>query len=113
MVVFAILKPNLRLVSGIEKLFFLKILLTRIVFWCEIHRELPCRWNHFIIISVSRSKVEKTMKNSVFSTFDCDPEITLLLLFIIIVIIIISYYYCYYCNITVISSELHPKKDFF
>ena len=37
--------------------------------------ELPCRWNHYIIISGSRSKVEKTMKNSVFSNFDCDPEI--------------------------------------
>ena len=39
--------------------------------------ELPCRWNHYIIISGSRSKVEKTIKNSVFSNFDCDPEIKL------------------------------------
>ena len=40
---FPILRPNLRPVSGIERLFFLKILLTRIVFWGEIYRELPCR----------------------------------------------------------------------
>ena len=38
---------------------------------------LECRWNHYIIISGSRSKVEKTMKNSVFSNFDCDPDIML------------------------------------
>ena len=37
--------------------------------------ELLCRQNHSIIISGSRSKVERTMKNLVFSTFDCDPEI--------------------------------------
>ena len=35
------------------------------------------RWNHYIIISESRSKVEKTMKNSIFSNFDCEPEIKL------------------------------------
>ena len=28
-----------------------------------------------MIVSGSRSKVERTMKNFVFSTFDCDPEI--------------------------------------
>ena len=71
---FPILRPNLRPLSGIENFFFSKFLLTRLVFWGEIHRELPCRWNHYIIISGSRSKVEKTMKNSVFSNFDCDPE---------------------------------------
>ena len=48
---FPILKPNLRPLSGIEKLFILKIQLTRIVFWGKIYRELPCRWNHHIIIS--------------------------------------------------------------
>ena len=74
---FPILRPNLRPLSGIEKLFFLKIQLTRIVFWGEIYRELPCRLNHYVIISGSRSKVEKTMKSSVFSNFDCDPEIML------------------------------------
>ena len=62
---------------GNRKFFFLKIELTHTVFWDEIYRELPCRWNHDIIISGSRSKVEKTMKNSVFSTFVCDPEIML------------------------------------
>ena len=35
------------------------------------------RRNHYIIISRSRSKLEKTMKKSVFSTFVCDPEIML------------------------------------
>ena len=60
---------------GNRKFFFLKIQLTRIVFWGEIYWELSCRRNHWIIISGSRSKVEKTMKNSVFSTFVCDPEI--------------------------------------
>ena len=74
---FPILTPSLRPLSGIEKRFFLKIQLTRIVFSGEIHRELPCRWYHYIIISGSRSKVEKTMQNSVFSEFDCDPEIML------------------------------------
>ena len=62
---------------GNRKFFFLKILLTRIVFWVEIYRELPCRQNHYIIISGSRSKLEKTMKNSDFSNFDCNPEIML------------------------------------
>ena len=62
---------------GNRKFFFLKILLTRIVFWGEIYRELPCRRNHYIIISGSRSKVEKTMKSSDFSNYDCDPEIML------------------------------------
>ena len=61
-----------------SKFFFLKIGITRIVFWGEIYRVLPCRWNHYIIISGSRWKVEKTMKNSVFSNFDCDPEIMLI-----------------------------------
>ena len=59
------------------KFFFLKIQLTRIFFWGEIYRELPCRRNHYIIILGSRSNVEKTMKSSVFSNFDCDPEIML------------------------------------
>ena len=49
----------------------------RIVFWGEIYRELPCFRNHQMIISGSRSKVEKTMKNSVFSTFVCDSEIVM------------------------------------
>ena len=62
---------------GNRQFFFLKIKLTRTVFCGEIYRELPCRWNHYIIISESRSKVEKTMKNSVFSTFVCDPKIML------------------------------------
>ena len=62
---------------GKRKFFFLKIKFTRTVFWGEIYRELPCRWNHYIIISGSRSKVEKPMKNSVFSNFNCDPEIML------------------------------------
>ena len=60
---------------GNRNFFFLKIQLTRIVFWGKIYRELPCRRNHYIIISWSRWKVEKTMKNSVFPNFDCDPEI--------------------------------------
>ena len=34
-----------------RKFFFLKIYLTRIVFWGEIHRELPCHWNHYKTIS--------------------------------------------------------------
>ena len=62
---------------GNRKFFFLKISLTRIVFWGEIYRELPCRWDQYIIIMGSRSKIEKTMKNSVFSNFDCDTEIML------------------------------------
>ena len=62
---------------GKRQFFFLKIKLTRTVFWGEIYREIPCRWNHYIIISGSLSKVEKTMKNSVFSTFVCDPELML------------------------------------
>ena len=62
---------------GNRKLFFLKIYLIRIVFWGEIYRELPCRRNHYIIISWSRSKVGKPMKKSVFSTFVCDPAIML------------------------------------
>ena len=70
------LRPNLRRLSGIE-IFFLKIQLTRIVVWGEIYRELPCRRNHYIIILGSRLNVEKTIKNSVFSTFVCDPEIML------------------------------------
>ena len=35
---------------GNRKFFFLKILLTRIVFLGKIYRELPCRRNHYIII---------------------------------------------------------------
>ena len=31
---------------GNRKFFFLTIYLTRIFFWGEIYRELPCRWNH-------------------------------------------------------------------
>ena len=62
---------------GNRKIFFLEIQLTHIVFWGEIDRELPCRWNRYIIISGSRSKVEKTIKISVFSNLDCDPEIML------------------------------------
>ena len=60
---------------GNRNFFFLKILVTRIAFWGKIYWELPWRWIHYIIISGSRSKVEKTMKNSVFSNFDCHPEI--------------------------------------
>ena len=60
---------------GNRKFFFLKIKLTRIVFWGEIYPELPCRWNHYIIMSWSRSKVGKTLKNTVFSTFVCYAEI--------------------------------------
>ena len=60
---------------GNRKFFFLKILVTRTAFWCKIYRELPWRWIHYIIISGSRSKVEKTMKNSVFSNFNCDADI--------------------------------------
>ena len=72
---FPILRPNLRPLSGIENFFSQN--LTCIVFQGEIYRELPCRWNHYIIISWSRSKVEKTMKNSDFSSFDYDPAIML------------------------------------
>ena len=60
-----------------RKFFFLKIQLTHIVFWGEIYRELQCRRNHYMIISGSRSKVEKPMKNSVFSNFDRDAEIVM------------------------------------
>ena len=60
---------------GNRKFFFLQILVTRIAFWGKIYWELLWRWIHYIIISGSRSKVEKTMKNSVFSNFNCDPEI--------------------------------------
>ena len=78
---------------GSRKFFFLKISLTRIVFWGEIYRELPCRWNHYIIISGIRSKVGKTMKNSVFRLLSVIPK------------------YCWNnSNITVMSSEFHPKK---
>ena len=76
MVVFAILRPNMRPLSEIE-IFFLKIKLTRRVFWGVIYRQLQCRRNHYIIISGSRSEVEKTMKNSVVSNFNFDPEIML------------------------------------
>ena len=54
---------------GNRYFFFLKIQLTRTVLWGEIYRELPCHRNHYIIISGSRSKVEKTMKKSVFLEF--------------------------------------------
>ena len=59
---------------GNRNFFFLKILVTRIAFWGKIYWELPWRWYHYIIISGSRSKVEKSMKNSVFSNFDCHPK---------------------------------------
>ena len=42
-----------------------------------INFALLCRWSHYIIISGSRSKLEKTMKNLVFLTFYCDPKIVL------------------------------------
>ena len=71
---FPILRPNLRPLSGIENIFS-RNLVTRRAFWGKIYWELSWRWIHCIIISGSRSKVEKTMKNSVFSNFDCDPEI--------------------------------------
>ena len=58
-----------------SKILFFNIELNRIVFWGEIYRELPCRWNHYIIISGSRSKVEKAMKNADCSDFECDHEI--------------------------------------
>ena len=97
---FPILRPNLRPLSGIEKLFFLKIQLSRIVFGCEIYRELQCRWNHQIIISGSWSKFETTMKNSVFSTFVCDPEVMLEKL-------------QHYGNLRLISPQKHYDKLFF
>ena len=62
---------------GNWKFFFLKILLSRIVFWGEIYRELPCRRNYYIIISGSLSKVGKTMKKSFFSSFVREHEIML------------------------------------
>ena len=62
---------------GNRKFFFLKIWLTSIAFWGKIYRKLPWRWISYIIISGSRSKVEKKMKNSDFWNFDCDPEIML------------------------------------
>ena len=77
MVAFAILRPKLRPLSGIDNFIFSKFNLLVYFFSGKIYRELPCRWNHYIIISGSRSKVEKTMKNSVFSNFECDPEIML------------------------------------
>ena len=73
---FSILRPNLRPLSRIEN-FFTQNLTYSYRFWGEIYRELPCRRNHYIIISGSRSKVEKTMKHSVFSNFVGDPEIKL------------------------------------
>ena len=39
---------------GNGQFFFIKIKLTRTVFRGEIYRALPCRWNHYIIISGSR-----------------------------------------------------------
>ena len=74
MVVFAILRPNLRTLSEIE-MFFLKIKLTGTLFCGEIYRQLTWRWIHYIIVSGSLSKVEKTLKNSVIANFDCDAEI--------------------------------------
>ena len=76
MVVFAILRPNLRPLSGIKS-FFSQNLSYSYSFCGEIYRELPSHRNHYIIISGSRSKVEKTMKNSDFAAFVCDPEIML------------------------------------
>ena len=73
---FPILRPNLRPLSGIDNFVFSKLNLV-VQFSGKIYRELPCRWNHYIIVSGSRSKVEKTMKNSVFSTFVCDHGIML------------------------------------
>ena len=58
-----------------ESTIFFSQNLTCTVFWGEIYRELRCGWNHYIIISGSRSKVEITRKNSPFSNFDCDAEI--------------------------------------
>ena len=48
---------------GNRKTFFFQNLITRKVFRGEIYRELQCRWNHYLTISGSLSKVEKTMKN--------------------------------------------------
>ena len=76
MVVVAILRPNLRTLSGIEN-FFSQNLTYWYSFWGEFYREWPCRWNHYLTFSWSRSKVEKTIKNSDFSNFDCDTEIML------------------------------------
>ena len=47
----------------------------RSVFWGEIYWRLPLCFNHFINISVSQSKFEKTEFFIVFSTVDRDPEI--------------------------------------
>ena len=43
---------------GNRKIFFFKIQLSRILFMVKIYQGLPCRRNHYIIISGSRSKVE-------------------------------------------------------
>ena len=75
MVVFAILGPDLRPLSGIDTFFFHQIYISPAVFWGHIYRELLCSGNHFMIISGSRSKVEKTTKNFVSSTFDCHLEL--------------------------------------
>ena len=73
---FPILRPNLRTLSGIENFFS-----QNLTYWYT-----SLGWNSpgitmslelYIIISRSRWKVEKTMKNSVFSNFDCDPGIML------------------------------------
>ena len=74
MIVFAILKPNLRPLLGIENFFFNEFNLA-LHSWGKIYRDLLSRRNHSIIISGSRSKMKKTMKSCFFSIFDCDPEI--------------------------------------
>ena len=74
MVVLAILRPNLRPHLGIEILFF-SIFNSHPQFFGEFYRGLLYRWIHSVIISESRSKVEKPMKNLVFPNFDCDAEI--------------------------------------
>ena len=55
--------------------FFVEKKVDRSVFWGEIYWRLPLCFNHFINISVSQSKVEKTEFFIVFSTVDRDPEI--------------------------------------
>ena len=95
---FLLLRPNLRPLSGIENFFsqnlaysysFLEWNLPRITMFSKslnnyIGITVKSRKNDkkfgffdfcYIIILGSWSKVEKTMKNSVFSNFDGDPEI--------------------------------------
>ena len=80
---FSDLKTEPETPFGNRKFFFLKISVIPIAFWGEIYRELSCRWNHYIIISWSRSKVGKTMSK-----------------------------WWNNCNMTVISSKFHPKKHY-